>query len=189
MSERLSHASARSETCPSAERAVAFYSRRHWEWRAKMGAAVTAEMRAGRDHPAGRCPRYLARLWQRKARAARLAFARWFARQPKLAGETWRDLLLTSPTNQALLHIARCETGYLAGGVPNWRHRNSAYVGGLGFAWSTWLHYRYRVRPLPPREGSQATRAEQLAVGRALVRAFGGFSSWPACHRRLGLAG
>ena len=96
-----------------------------------------------------------------------------------------------------LLLLAKCETGYLKGGRPNWRHQNSTYVGALGFAWSTWNYYRRYVRPLPPavyRDGQgrivwTATRAQQLAVAQVLVRVFGGYSSWPACHRRLGLPG
>lgn len=94
-----------------------------------------------------------------------------------------------NPVNRNLLRIARCETGYLEGGRPNWRHRNSTYVGALGFAWSTWRHYRHYVRPVPPADASRATVAQQLAVGRVLVRVFGGYSSWPACHVRLGLPG
>ena len=94
----------------------------------------------------------------------------------------------SNPVNRNLLRIARCETGYLPGGRPNWRHHNGVYTGGLGFAHSTWAHYKRYVRPVPrARYARDATVAEQLAVGRVLVRVFAGYSSWPACHRRLGL--
>lgn len=95
-----------------------------------------------------------------------------------------------NPVNRNLLRLARCETGYLTGGRPNWRHHNGTYTGGLGFAHSTWTIYKQHVRPVPrARYAAHATVAEQLAVGRVLVRTFGGYSSWPACHRRLGLPG
>ncbi|GIV03700.1 MAG: hypothetical protein KatS3mg015_2530 [Fimbriimonadales bacterium] len=182
----------RSESCAAARRALRFYRGAYERWRYQMGAGparpTLGSGGTGRQTSPSPCPHYLAHVWQRKARAARMSFKRWFARAPKLAGETWRDLRLDSPVNTNLLRIARCETGYLPGGRPNWRHRNSTYVGALGFAWTTWRYYRQRVRPLPPADGSQATRAEQLAVGRALVREFGGYSPWPACHRRLGLS-
>jgi len=63
------------ETC-RARKALTFYVRRANEWRAKMGQAVTEP-----PLPPAACPSpYLARLWQRKARAARRAFELWFQR-------------------------------------------------------------------------------------------------------------
>jgi len=109
------------------------------------------------------------------------------AAPPLLTGETPWHAGWHNPVNRNLYRLARCETGYLAGGRVNWRHSNSTYVGGLGFAWSTWSHYRRYVKPLPPADGTRATIGQQLAVGRVLVRTFGGYSSWPACHRRLGI--
>lgn len=110
-------------------------------------------------------------------------------RPPLLAGETAWHASWKNPVNRNLIRLARCETGGINRGRPLWTHVNSTYVGALGFRWSTWLYYRHRVRPLPPRDATRATPAQQLAVGRALVREFGGYSSWPACHRRLGLPG
>lgn len=98
-----------------------------------------------------------------------------------------------TPTNRALLRIARCETGGINGGRPLWAHRARSehrgldYEGSLGFLETTWDKYRWQVRPLPPDAAWKATPAEQLAVARVLVRTFHGYSSWPACSRRLGL--
>jgi hypothetical protein len=108
---------------------------------------------------------------------------------PLLAGETAWHASWANPVNRNLYRLAVCETGGINGGKPLWTHSNSTYVGSLGFAWSTWRHYRHYVRPLPPADGARARPGEQYAVGRALVREFGGYSSWPACHRRLGLPG
>lgn len=108
-------------------------------------------------------------------------------RPPLLAGETRWHASWANPVNRNLYRLAVCETGGINRGRPLWTHSNSVYVGALGFAWSTWLSYRHRVRPTPPRDGARATPAEQYAVGRALVREFHGYSSWPACHRRLGI--
>ena len=106
---------------------------------------------------------------------------------PLVKGEKPWAASWANSVNRNLLRIARCETGYLAGGRPNWRHHNSVYSGALGFAHSTWAYYRWRVRPLPPPVARDATPGEQLAVARALVYEFGGYSSWPACSIRLGL--
>lgn len=127
--------------------------------------------------------------WQhgRMGRWARKTLAAVLWRPPLLAGEREWHATLKNVVNRNLLRLARCETGYLDGGRINWSHSNSQYVSGLGFAWSTWRHYRHRVRPLPPSDGAKATPAEQLAVGRALVREFHGYSSWPSCSIRLGL--
>ena len=101
----------------------------------------------------------------------------------RIADVRWSDQRVRN-----LLRIARCETGYMAGGKPNWRHHNSTYTGALGFAHSTWSYYRRFVRPMPrARYARDASPREQLAVGLVLIETFGGYSSWPACHRRLGL--
>ena len=91
-----------------------------------------------------------------------------------------------------LLLIARCETGGKPGqhGRPDWDHRARAekpghwYEGGLGFLDTTWDGYKPKGYP---DRASQATREQQLVVARRLVRRFGGYSSWPACSRKLGL--
>ena len=112
---------------------------------------------------------------------------------PRVIGEPASAARWANPVNQALVRIARCETGGINGGRPLWAHRARSehagleYEGALGFLETTWEHYRHQVRPLPPDAAWKATPAEQLAVGRALVATFGNFSSWPACSRRLGL--
>jgi hypothetical protein len=108
-------------------------------------------------------------------------------RPPLLQGERAWHATYANPTNRNLIRLARCETGYLSGRRINWAHSNSSYVGGLGFAWSTWAQFRRYVTPLPPRDGAKATPAQQLAVGRALVRRWPNYSSWPSCSIRLGL--
>lgn len=99
-----------------------------------------------------------------------------------------KDVRWSDPRVRNLLAIAKCETGYLPGGRPNWRHHNSVYSGALGFAHSTWSHYKQYVRPVPKaRYAAEALPREQYAVGLVLVETFHGWSSWPACSIRLGL--
>lgn len=170
-------------SCPSARRAVAFYIRgaRHWR-RLSFQPPLDVRDRGRSCRQAHRA----APVLRVEARRARLVYRLWL-RTPKLAGERPIETSLANPVNRNLLRIASCETGH--GGRPNWRHRNATYVGGLGFKLSTWELYRTRVRPRPPVEGARAAMHEQLAVGRALVREFSGYSSWPECHQRLGLPG
>lgn len=112
---------------------------------------------------------------------------------PRVIGEPASAGRWSNHVNRNLIRIARCETGGINRGRPLWTHRARSehagldYEGALGFLETTWEHYRHRVRPLPPAEAWRATPAEQLAVGRVLVAEFHGYSSWPACSRRLGL--
>ena len=121
-----SHVSA-SDKCPTARKAVRFYSRRLNEHRAKMGAGGlrSAGVRAGSGPRS--CPRYLAHVLQRKAYAWRKRVERWQARQ--------RELLSTDSTaaichvfgsycSQALA-VARCEAGHSM--TP--RAHNGQYLG------------------------------------------------------------
>jgi len=110
--------------------------------------------------------------------------ARW--RLPN--GNTPAEAKWGNPVNRNLIRLAKCETGGINRGKPLWTHHNSTYTGALGFAHSTWRHYKHYVRPTPrARYAAQASPAEQLAVGRVLVRFWPNYSSWPACSRRLGL--
>ena len=94
-------------------------------------------------------------------------------------------------TTMNLLAIARCEPGGNPGrnGRPDWKHRARSehaghwYEGALGFLDSTWDAFKPAGFPAG---AHQASRAQQLVVGRRLVVRFGGYSSWPACSRRLG---
>lgn len=106
---------------------------------------------------------------------------------------TGKEASWHSPVNRALLRIARCETGGINDGRPLWTHRARSehagldYEGALGFLETTWDRFRWQVKPRPPDAAWKATPAEQLAVARVLVRTFRGYSSWPACSRRMGL--
>jgi hypothetical protein len=105
---------------------------------------------------------------------------------PKAFGDTHYDTTWRNPVNRNLIRLAICETGGINGGRPLWTHQNSTYGGALGFALSTWAQFRVYVRPLPPQYAWDASPAQQLAVGRHLVRLYG-YSPWPVCSIRLGL--
>lgn len=97
-----------------------------------------------------------------------------------------------NPVNRNLYRLAVCETGGINDGRPLWTHsargpRGHRYEGALGFLDDTWRTRRHKVRPLPPAHAYDATPAQQYAVGRILVAEFGNYSSWPSCHRKLGL--
>lgn len=151
------------EKCPSAIRAVNFYARLLTAYRARMGAPKPA------IHRGSRCPRYLAHVLQRKARAARREYHRWVAYHWH-----WQSWL---PDKWA--RIGACETGY--GRRPgNWQHSNSSYEGAFGFAKSTWDQFKYRADPKAgpyPADAWQATPRQQYEVALAVYRMFG-FSGW-----------
>lgn len=90
----------------------------------------------------------------------------------------------SATVNENLLRIARCETGTRWTHHARSEHPGHWYEGGLGFLDSTWDAFKPAGFP---NGAHQATRAQQLRVGRRLVARFGGYSSWPACSRRLGL--
>jgi len=169
--------------CTSARRAVGFYLRAAWRW---QELSFQPRLRVPDRGRSCRHARAGAKRLRLEARRAHLVYRLWLA-TPKLAGETPWHTSNANLVNRNLYRLAVCETGGINHGVPLWTHTNSTYVGALGFKWSTWRSWRWRVRPLPPADGAQASPAEQLAVGRALVREFGNYSSWPSCHRRLGL--
>jgi uncharacterized protein YabE (DUF348 family) len=75
--------------------------------------------------------------------------------------------------------LARCEAG------GNWGiNTGNGYYGGLQFDRQTWLAYDGdQYAPLP----HQAGRDEQIAVASRVRDARGGYGSWPACARKLGL--
>jgi hypothetical protein len=73
--------------------------------------------------------------------------------------------------------LAQCETG------GRWSAQGASYGGGLQILTATWrVHGGLEFAPLP----GQATREQQIVVGRAIVAA-AGWGQWPGCARRLGL--
>lgn len=159
----------RAMQCPDARRAVRFYQRRYAEWRAKMGAAAPGEMRAARDHAAGRCPRYLARVWRAKARAARSAYGRWHHYH-----YAWREWL-----PDKWQRIGACETGY--GRRPgDWRWDSGTYQGAFGFYRGSWDAFTPHADPKAgpyPSEAYLATPRQQYEVALAIWRRYG-LSGW-----------
>jgi uncharacterized protein YabE (DUF348 family) len=75
--------------------------------------------------------------------------------------------------------LAKCEAG------GNWAtNSGNGYYGGLQFDRRTWLAYGGDdYAPLP----HQAGRDEQIAVATKVRDDRGGYGSWPACARKLGL--
>jgi uncharacterized protein YabE (DUF348 family) len=75
--------------------------------------------------------------------------------------------------------LARCEAG------GNWAiNTGNGYYGGLQFDRQTWLAYDGdQYAPLP----HQAGRDAQIAVASRMRDDRGGYGSWPACARKLGL--
>jgi len=107
--------------------------------------------------------RYLAHLWQRKAHAARLAFARWHAYH-----YDWRSWL---PAKWQ--RIGACETGY--GRRPgNFKWDSGTYEGFAGFHYGTWDRYKPRGAP-----GSAflATPREQYQCALNVYARFG-YGAW-----------
>lgn len=159
-----------STRCADAWQAVRWYRARYNTHRATMGMSLAPPVEQGMDC---RRLRERARYWQHAAKVNRAAAQRWLR-------------LEYADPPEPLLSIAKCETGGINNGRPLWTHHNSTYAGAYGFRHSTWTQYRY---PGYPRFASQATPRQQTRVAQRLVATFGGYSSWPACHRRLGLPG
>jgi hypothetical protein len=75
--------------------------------------------------------------------------------------------------------LAKCEAG------GNWAtNSGNGYYGGLQFDRQTWVAYGGDdYAPLP----HQAGRDAQIAVASKMRDERGGYGSWPACARKLGL--
>ena len=75
--------------------------------------------------------------------------------------------------------LAKCEAG------GNWNtNSGNGYYGGLQFDRQTWVAYGGDdYAPLP----HQAGRDAQIAVASKMRDERGGYGSWPACARKLGL--
>lgn len=152
--------------CANAYHGVRWYRARYDTLRRELGRTLAPPIEQAMN-----CRRLRERAdhWRAAVRANQRVLAREWADPP-----------------EPYLSIAKCETGYLAGGRPNWRHHNSTYSGAYGFAHSTWAYYKY---PGYPARAADASPRQQTRVAMRLVATFGGYSSWPACHRRLGLSG
>ncbi|MFC5996721.1 transglycosylase family protein [Pseudonocardia hispaniensis] len=75
--------------------------------------------------------------------------------------------------------LAQCESS------GNWAiNTGNGYYGGLQFNDATWRDYGGTA--YAPR-ADQATREQQIAVARKVRDDRGGYGSWPACSRKLGL--
>jgi len=75
--------------------------------------------------------------------------------------------------------LARCESS------GNWAiDTGNGYYGGLQFDDSTWR--AYGGTEFAPR-ADRATRAQQISVATRVRDDRGGYGSWPACARKLGL--
>lgn len=156
--------------CRDARHAIVWYRARYDEHRAVMGASLAPRLERGMGC---RRARVRAAYWVRAARVNREAVAEWVRREYAYPPEP-------------LLSIARCETGGINGGEPLWTHYNSTYEGAFGFAHGTWDQFKPAGYP---DSAAQATPRQQTVVAQILVDTFGGYSPWPACHVRLGLAG
>lgn len=85
----------------------------------------------------------------------------------------------TKPTDDVWDRLAQCEAG------GNWAiDTGNGYSGGLQFDSATWAGYGGTAHA--PSAG-QATREQQIAVAEKVRADRGGYGSWPACARRLGL--
>lgn len=154
------------EKCPTAHKAVKFYSRRIAHWSRLLGAD---RPRGGRAETRHGCPRYLSKVLRRKAFSLHRQWNRYFHYH-----YAWSEWL-----PDKWQRIGACETGY--GRRPgNWRHSNSSYEGAFGFAKSSWDAFKYRADPKAgpyPEDAWQATPRQQYEVALAIYRMFG-FSGW-----------
>lgn len=155
--------------CADARRAIVWYRARYNHHRHIMGASSAPPL----EHMGCRRAKQRAVYWRQAASSNRAAAARWLKRE-------W------AAPPEPFLSIARCENrGDGLYGV-NWDLYNRKYEGAYGFLHSTWDAYKPAGFP---DSASTATIRQQTDVARILVRTFGGYSSWPACHIRLGLPG
>jgi hypothetical protein len=143
--------------CRGARKALRFYSRRISEHRQKMGLgphdALVLKVNL-------RCPRYLAHVLKRKAKAARLAFERWFER----TYEKW-----------ACIH--RHEG--------RWDDPNPPHYGGLQFDDSFQRTYGPEFYRRWGDAGNWPVYAQLLAAERAYRTR--GFGPWPNTRRMCGV--
>jgi len=153
------------DKCPSARRAVIYYGRRLTQWRAKMGVpARTAARQSSAVTSRLGCPRYLAHVLQRKARAARLAYERWYEHEWH-----WQAWL---PDKFA--RLGACETGYgKRPGLWTWDTRQfdaqghfvGGYVSAFGIYAPAYEAYHRWTGRNTPREQYEVAAAIQARFG------------------------
>jgi len=160
--------------CPSARKALRFYQRRYAEHEAKMRAGSSALM-----HPSPKgtpCPRYLARLWQRKAYAMRVRLERWLEYH-----FNWRAWM---PAKHQ--RVAACETGHQGGDGPGgsrWDWDSGTYVSAFGIYRQGYDDDAHRIGNLGWDEtqrklGRLPTPREQMQAVDSHRAAHGGWSGW-----------
>ncbi len=130
--------------------------------------------------------RYICRHGAHATKRFHCKALRWTTRELYEAKEEKRRRDYTVPA-WPWLAIAHCEnrTGPRLDQV-NWTAYNGTYEGAYGFLHSTWRQFRL---PWMPARADWATPREQTIVAMRLRDTFGGYSSWPACHVKLGLPG
>jgi len=127
-------ASAVPDSCPAARRALRFYRAREASWLAKIGAGSAAQRNdtapAGdaRRRPVSSCPRYLAKVAQTRARAARRAWERF---------RTLRDFPIRPDANAWLRAVEEAQRPYP--GTRGWLRSCSAPTSEGG--WGRWVRY------------------------------------------------
>jgi hypothetical protein len=166
-------ANARADSC-SARKAARYYRARYVYWLDKMGLEPSSGLKR-RMAPAS-CPKYLAHVLQRKARAARAAFERWHRYH-----FAWREWM---PAKHQ--RVARCETGRQGGTGPGgsrWDWDSGKYVSAYGIYRQGYDDDAHRVGNLGWDEtlrklGRYPTPREQMQAADSHRAAHGGWSGW-----------
>lgn len=94
------------------------------------------------------------------------------------------SLVLAAPAQAGAVHqdpwdrLAQCESG------GNWNaNTGNGYYGGLQFSSRTWHSFGGGAYA---GTANQATRSQQIAVAKKVLRAQG-WKAWPTCSRRVGV--
>jgi hypothetical protein len=150
---------------------VRFYQDRMNHWKIKMGATTLTSSTTTLG-----CPRYLAHVLQRKARAARLTYERWVEYH-----YAWRKWM---PAKHQ--RVAACETGYQGGTGPGgsrWDWDSGTYVSAFGIYRAGYNDDAHRIGNLGWDEtirelGRYPTPREQMQAADSHRAAHGGWSGW-----------
>ena len=145
------------QRCPSAHKAVRYYSKRLEYWRSKMGAPKTSA------HRGSKCPRYLAHILKVKATLAKYRYYKWV----EYHWHWWKWLPMKWQ------RIGACETGY--GKRPGrWDWNSGMYQGAFGFYYGTWDQYKPKGAPS---EAYLATPRQQYQCALNVYAAHG-YGAW-----------